>query len=103
MKGLERIDSALNLDLVQARRLQARTMLVESPQFLNQSLRGFLVFGFVADHVGSPDFNLMIPRGLPSRRDWRNADGNSSSLPCRSRMPLKNPATCGTCSPQRRC
>src|SRR5579864_7503368 len=95
MKRLERIDYALNLDLAQARRLKTRTMFVESLQFLNQSLRGFLVFSFVADHVGSPDFNLMMPRGLPSRRDWRNADGNSSSLPWTSRMLLENPATCG--------
>src|SRR5262245_36038854 len=53
-------------------RLVARLLFLEA-------LDGFLVLGLVADHGEPPIFT--IPLGRPSRRESRNADGNSSSLP----------------------
>src|ERR1700733_15473623 len=56
--------------------------------FLKQAGRRELVFGFITNHDGPPYLMLIIPLGVRSRRDGRKAEGNSSSCPYLSVMPL---------------
>jgi hypothetical protein len=44
-------------------------MLGKPQRFLSEPLRGLLIFRFVSNHGDAPGFNLMMPRGFPSRRD----------------------------------
>src|SRR5258708_11195139 len=103
MEGFNRIDDALDFFVSETGLFEADPMLSKPQRLLSEPLRGLLILRFVSNHGDAPGFSLMMPRGFPSRRDWRKADGNSSSCPLGSRMPLKNPATCGQSSTRYRC
>src|SRR5882762_8594039 len=91
MEGFNWIDDALDFFLSETGLFKAGSMLGKPQRFLSEPLRGLLILRFVSNHGDAPGFNLMMPRGFPSHRDWRKADGNSSSCPLGSRMPLKKP------------
>src|SRR6266545_212218 len=81
----ERIQRALDPFWIEPGDLQPDFVLGETLLLFLKPAHDLLVLHFIADH-GDPPL-LMIPRGLPSRRDSRNAAGNSSSFPKRSQMP----------------
>src|SRR6516225_2530232 len=81
MEGLDRINDPLDLLLRHSRRFETCAMLRQPNLFFLKARGSILVFSFVANHMSPPYLILMMPRGVPSRRDWRKSDGNSSSLP----------------------
>src|SRR5215831_14475654 len=91
MEGFNRIDHTLDLFLGHPGSLQPGAMFCQAHLLFFKARRSVLIFSFVADHEGPPCLILMMPRGVPSRRDWRNADGNSSSFPHLSKMPEPTP------------
>ena len=96
VKGLDRVNHALDFVFGQSGALQPGALLSEPLPLSGKPLHGFLIFRLVADHFRAPRYlTFTIPRGLPFRRDCRNADGNSSSCPCRSRMTQPIPGTYG--------
>jgi hypothetical protein len=71
MEGFKWVDYTLDFDIIEPSFLQPCTVLRESLRFLAQSLRCFLVLGFVADH-GAPRRPSEIPALLPKGRlDFR--------------------------------
>jgi hypothetical protein len=54
-------------------------MLGKPQRFLSEPLGGLLILRFVSNRGDTLGFSLMVPRGFPSLRDSRTADGNSSS------------------------
>ncbi len=65
----DRIDDAFDFFVSETDPFEAGSMLGKPQRSLSEPLRGLLILRFVSNHGDTPGFNLMMPRGFPSRRD----------------------------------